>query len=72
MGRTPEQPWLEAELAWLYAELKAAGCSEEEIVAEMLAYYRARVPRSPDHEMRNRVAHVLARCRLRLHRDGGH
>jgi hypothetical protein len=71
MGRTPEQPWLEAELAWLYAELKAAGRSEEEIVARMLAHYRARVPRGPEREMRNRVARVLARCRLRLRRDGG-
>jgi hypothetical protein len=66
MHRRPEQPGLEAELAWLYAELKAAGCSEEEVVAEMLAHYRARLPRDPEHEMRNRVARVLARRRLHL------
>jgi hypothetical protein len=66
MGRTPEQPWLEAELTWLYAELKAAGRGEEEIVAGMLAHYRARLPRDPEHEMRNRVARVLARRRLHL------
>lgn len=71
MGRTPDQPGLDAELAWLYAEFKAAGCDDEEIVAAMLAHYRSRVPRGPDHEMRNRVAHVLARCRLRLRRDDG-
>jgi hypothetical protein len=37
----------------------------------MLAHYRARLPRDPEHEMRNRVARVLARCRLRLRRNGG-